>query len=160
MSWQNLTTHIICANNGIWLEGLSMYKVLLFICTSVACAVGPSVTTSSTDFSFQNLVLKKIIWIFSGRNHFKIWIQVYQINSIKSCSSRSFQQHQSHIPIPPKFSATILFNLQWRNHSLFKNFCTTSPNVMEPSPCIPPPPPQLSKETKNGIWSIQVRWIS
>jgi ribosomal protein L21E len=24
--------------------------------TSVACAVGPSVTTSSTDFSFQNLV--------------------------------------------------------------------------------------------------------
>jgi hypothetical protein len=25
--------------------------------------------------------------------------------SIKSCSSRSFQQHQRHIPIPPKFSA-------------------------------------------------------
>jgi len=25
--------------------------------SSVACAVGPSVTTSSTDFSFQNLVL-------------------------------------------------------------------------------------------------------
>jgi hypothetical protein len=24
--------------------------------TSVACAVGPSVTTSSTDFSFQNLI--------------------------------------------------------------------------------------------------------
>jgi len=159
MSWQNLTTHIICANNGIWLEGLSMYKVLLFICTSVACAVGPSVTTSWTDFSFQNLVLKKIIWIFSGRNHLKIWIQVYQINSIKSCSSRSFQQHQSHIPIPPKFSATILFNFQWRNHSLFKNFCTTSPNVMEPSPCTPPPG-ELSKATKNGIWSIQVRWIS
>jgi len=31
----------------------------------------------------------------------------YQINSIKSCSSRSFQQHQRHIPIPPKFSAMI-----------------------------------------------------
>ncbi len=26
------------------------------ITTSVACAVGPSVTTISTDFSFQNLV--------------------------------------------------------------------------------------------------------
>jgi len=25
--------------------------------TSVACAIGPSVTTSSTDFSFQNLVI-------------------------------------------------------------------------------------------------------
>jgi hypothetical protein len=31
----------------------------------------------------------------------------YQINSIKSCSSSSFQQHQMHIPIPPKFSARI-----------------------------------------------------
>ncbi len=32
-------------------------------------------------------------------------------NSIKSCSSKSFCQHQRHIPIPPKFSATIWFNL-------------------------------------------------
>ncbi len=31
----------------------------------------------------------------------------YQINSIKSCSSRSFQQHQTHIPIPSKFSPMI-----------------------------------------------------
>ncbi len=46
----------------------------------------------------------------------------YQINSIKSCSPRSFQQHQRHIPIPLKN---------------FKNFCTTSPNSMEPSPCTP-----------------------
>jgi hypothetical protein len=30
--------------------------ILSFICTSVACAVGPSDTTSSTDFSFQNLM--------------------------------------------------------------------------------------------------------
>ncbi len=37
----------------------------------------------------------------------------YQINSIKSCSSRSFQQHQRHIPIPPKFWATIYFNLSF-----------------------------------------------
>ncbi len=27
-----------------------------FICASVACAVGPSVTLSSTDFTFQNVV--------------------------------------------------------------------------------------------------------
>jgi hypothetical protein len=27
-----------------------------FIITIVACAIGPSVTTSSTDFSFRNLV--------------------------------------------------------------------------------------------------------
>jgi hypothetical protein len=31
----------------------------------------------------------------------------HQINSIKSCSWRSFQQHQRHVPIPSKISATI-----------------------------------------------------
>jgi hypothetical protein len=31
----------------------------------------------------------------------------YQVNSIKSCSSKSFQQHQGHIPIPLKISAMI-----------------------------------------------------
>ncbi len=83
----------------------------------------------------------------------------YQINSIKSCSSRSFQQHQRHIPIPPKFSSMIWFNFQWRNHSIFKNFCTASPNIMEPSWCTPPHW-VLSKGTKNTIWSIPVQWIS
>jgi hypothetical protein len=34
----------------------------------------------------------------------------YQINSIKLCSSRYFQQHQRHIPILLKFSATIIFS--------------------------------------------------
>jgi hypothetical protein len=75
----------------------------------------------------------------------------YQINSIKSCSSRSFQQHQRHIPIPLKF--------QWRNHSIFKNFWATSRNIMEPSPCTPPGW-ELSKDSKNTIWSIPVWWIS
>jgi hypothetical protein len=28
--------------------------------TSIACAVGPSVTMSSTDFSFQNLVFENL----------------------------------------------------------------------------------------------------
>jgi hypothetical protein len=55
----------------------------------------------------------KFIWIFSSRNHLKINVshifesKSYQINSIKFCSSRPFQQHQEHIPIPPKISATI-----------------------------------------------------
>jgi hypothetical protein len=31
----------------------------------------------------------------------------YQKDSIKSSSSRPFQQHQGNITIPPKFSATI-----------------------------------------------------
>jgi hypothetical protein len=55
----------------------------------------------------------------------------YQINSIKSCSSRAFQQHQRHLSIPPKISAMIYFNFQWRSHSIFNNFYTRSP--MHPS---------------------------
>jgi hypothetical protein len=38
----------------------------------VACAVGPSVTTSSTDFSFQNLVLWDLFEFSAGKNHLKI----------------------------------------------------------------------------------------
>jgi len=52
-----------------------------------------------------------------------------------------------------------LINFQWRNHSIFKNFCTTSPNIMEPSPCTPPCG-ELSNDTKNMIWSIPFRRIS
>ncbi len=44
----------------------------------------------------------------------------YQINSIKSCSFQKIQ-----------------LNFQSRNRSIFKNFSTASPNVMEPSPCTP-----------------------
>jgi hypothetical protein len=35
---------------------LGLKEICNFIHASVACAVGPSVTMSSTDFSFQNLV--------------------------------------------------------------------------------------------------------
>jgi hypothetical protein len=44
----------------------------------------------------------------------------YQTNSIKSCSSRSFQQHQRHIPIPPNFSVKKTFNIQELLHLKFK----------------------------------------
>ncbi len=86
---------------------------LILNSTSVACAFGPSVTTSSTDFFLPKPGSLKFIWIFSGRNHLKNQYlphsesKSYQIHSIKSCSSRSFQEHQRHIPIPLKFSATI-----------------------------------------------------
>ncbi len=56
----------------------------------------------------------------------------YQIHSIKSYSSRSFQEHQRHSPIPLKFSATILililvkksFNIQELLHSKSKHHGT------------------------------------
>jgi hypothetical protein len=38
----------------------------------VACAVGPSVTTASTDFSFPNLIFWGIYLNFQSKNHLKI----------------------------------------------------------------------------------------
>jgi hypothetical protein len=82
----------------------------------MACAVGPSVTTSSTDFflpkpGFFGIDLN-FQWQKSLKNQYlpHSGSQSYQVNLIKSCSSRSFQQHPRHIPIPPKFLVTIELN--------------------------------------------------
>jgi len=63
-------------------------------------------------FFLPKLGFWEFIWIFSSRNHLKsisptFWIQILPINFIQSCSSRSFQEHQKHLPILSKFSATI-----------------------------------------------------
>jgi hypothetical protein len=64
--------------------------------------------------SFQKPGFLEFIWNFHSSKSLEnlisptFWIQIfYQINSIKSFWSWSFQQHQRHIPIPPKFSVTI-----------------------------------------------------
>jgi len=60
------------------------------ITTSVACAVGPSVTTSSTDFSFQNLVFGNLFEFSAAKKSLKDQYlpysesKSYQLNSIKS----------------------------------------------------------------------------
>ncbi len=117
---------------------------------------------SSTDFfPSKTWFFGEFIWIFCGRNHFKINIshksesKSYQINSIKSCSSRAFQEHQRHIPIPLKFSATI--NLIF-SEEIIQYSRTSTPQVQtpwnQPSWWCTPPPCQLSKEIQNSIWSI------
>ncbi len=73
------------------------------------------VTTFSTDLSFQNLFFWNLFEFSVQKSLLNQYLphpesKSYQINSIKSCSSRSFQQHQRHIPIPLKFSAKISFN--------------------------------------------------
>jgi hypothetical protein len=80
--------------------------------TSLACAIGPSVAESSTNFSFQNLIFFGIYLKFQHQKKSLLNQYLphsestsYQINSIKPDSSRSFQQHQRHIPIPPKISS-------------------------------------------------------
>ncbi len=46
--------------------------VAILMCTSVACAIGPSVNTFSTDFSFQNLVFWNLFEFSVVENHLKI----------------------------------------------------------------------------------------
>jgi hypothetical protein len=82
----------------------------------------------------------------------------YQINplnpahqDLSNSTKRTFQS---------LWSFQLQFNLvHWRNHSIFKNFYTTSPNAMKPNRCTPSPQ-ELFKETTNVIWSIPVQWIS
>jgi hypothetical protein len=92
-------------------------KISLLTITRVACAIGPSVTR-------PQLIFPSKTWFFgiylnfqgqkSLRNQFfpPSESKSYQINSIKSCSSRSFQQHQRHIPIPQIFWMKKSFNIQ------------------------------------------------
>ncbi len=82
-----------------------------FICTNssmdrVACAIGPSVPHPQLIFPSKTWFLGIYLnfqWQKSFKNQYFSHDESksYQINSIKSCSSRSFQQHQRHIPIPP-----------------------------------------------------------
>ncbi len=63
----------------------------VLIMTSVACAVGPSVTMFSIDFSFQNLVFWNLFEFSAAEITSKSISphsesKSYQINSIKSCS--------------------------------------------------------------------------
>jgi hypothetical protein len=87
-------------------------KPLLSCATSLPCAFGRSDITFSTDFSFQNLVFG-ILFNFQQQKSLKNQYlsdsesKSNQINSIKACSSRSFQEHQRPIPIPLKISSMI-----------------------------------------------------
>jgi len=117
-------------------------------------------------FSFQNLVFWNFIWIFKWQKSLKKSISpnilnpnLTKINSIKSWLIKIFPTtSKAHSNSSEIFSYNLIwFNFQWKNHSIFKNFCTTSPDIMmEPSrPCTTPPHPELSKDTQNTTnWSI------
>jgi hypothetical protein len=72
-------------------------------------------TRPQTDFSIQNLGF----WNFQQQKSLKNQYlphsepKSFQINSIKSCSLRSFQQNQRHVPIPQ-----LRFNLIFSEKSI------------------------------------------
>jgi hypothetical protein len=122
----------------------------------VACAIGPIVTTSSTDFSFQNLVFWNL-FEFSAKNkslknqylpHSKS--KSYQINSIKSCSSRSFEQHQRHIPFVRIFQ--LGFNLIY-TEEIIQYSRTSIPQVQTPyAPLLLESFPKRSRTPSEASW--------
>jgi len=112
-----------------------------------------SVTTFSTDFSFQNLVILGIYLNFQRqkplKNQYLTYCESksYQINSIKSCSFRNFQLQFNSI-----FSQEIV-----QYSRTFQPQVQTSWNQAHA--------PLLAQcrafhNTKNTMWDVPVRWIS
>jgi hypothetical protein len=72
----------------------------------VAFAASPSVIMSSTNFSFQNLASWNLFEFFQEQKSLKNqYLPHFESKSyhINPAHQRSFQKHQRHIPIPPKF---------------------------------------------------------
>ncbi len=117
LGWTSTYTN----NTFVKLKNLQILLGLLLTIMNISVwpvPVGPSVTTSSTDFFLPKPGFFGIyIEIFSSRNHFKNQYLPHsesksnQINSIKSLLIKNFffQTHQRHIPIPPNFQ--LQFNL-------------------------------------------------
>jgi hypothetical protein len=97
------------------------------------------------------------ILIFSWKNHLKINIS-HILNPNLSKWIPLIPAHQD-LSNNTKGTFQFVWNFQWKNHSIFKNFDTASIKVMEPSPCTSPHR-ELSKDFKNMILRIPVRWIS
>jgi hypothetical protein len=113
--------------------------------TSVACAIGPSVTTSSTDFFFfQNLVFffGEFIWIFSKQKslknqylpHFESQIlpNKFPLNPGHRDLSNDNNNTKGTLQFFWKSSATTFTsNFQSRNHSIFKELLPSKSKLHE-----------------------------
>ncbi len=107
----------------------------------------------------------EFIWIFSCRNHLKINIShILNLNLAKW-----FILNPPHQDLSNNTKGTLQFlrNFQLQFNLIFSEEIiqcsrTSTPQVQtpwKPSWCTRPPQ-ELSKETKNAIWSIPVRWMS
>jgi hypothetical protein len=106
------------------------------------------------NWFFLSTQFLQFFWIFSHKNSLKNQYLPYlssencEINSVKSDSSRAFQQHQESPQISIIF---LVFHLYWKNGSIINSFQTVTPNNLKPSQCT------LTHEelsnTKNATWS-------
>jgi hypothetical protein len=135
-----------------------------FILTSVGCAVGPRLPRPQLIFPSKTGIFRAYLNFQQLKSLGNQYLphsesKSYQINSIKSYSSRSFQQHQRHIQNSSEIFQ-LWFNLIF-SEEIIQYPRTFAPQVQchETKP-MHPSPQELSKDTKNTIWSIPGRWIS
>ncbi len=129
-----------------------MYLEGTLICTSVACASGPSVTTSSTDFflpkpGFFGIYLNFQLQKITLKINISHILNPNLTESIPLDPQDLSNDTNDRVEFLWKFQLRFNFILSEEIISIFKNFCTTSPNVMEPSPLLSKQ--GLSKDTKN-----------
>ncbi len=108
------------------------------------------------------LIFPSKIWLFriylnfNGRNHLKIQYfplsksKSYQINSINSCSSRSFQNIKCKFQFFGNFQLQINLIFSEQIIQYLITFALQVHHIMDPNPCTPPCQ-ELSKDTKNMI---------
>ncbi len=132
--------------------------------TSVGCAVGPSVTTSSTDFFFfQNLVFfGEFIWIFSKQkslknqylSHFESQIlpNKFPLNPVHRDLSNDNNTKGTLQFFWKSSATTYTSNFQSRNHSIFKELLPSKSKLHETKPIVKPHPHwyQLLQQKTNG----------
>ncbi len=131
--------------------------------TSVASAVGPSVITSSTDSSFQNLVFLNLFELSASEITLKSISPAFWIQTLPNKSQDLSNNNKGTFQCLQDFQLRLnLIKFQWRNHSIFKNFCTASPNAMKPSRFTSPPWLIFSEEiiqySRTFALQVQTSW--
>ncbi len=152
--WRHVT---MIGKHFLRLKEICLKEICNFIHTSVACAIFAQVLPRpQLIFPSKTWIFGISSKIFSGRNHLKINIShILNPNLTKSILLNPAHQDLSNNTKGTfQFLRNFQLQFQWRSPSMFKNFCTTSPKAMEPSPCTPSrwaPCWELSKDTKNTI---------
>ncbi len=107
----------------------------------------------------SGLVLFLNIWFvfFSmslpdGNTIFWKQLQKVLINSIKSDSSKAFQQHQEHSQILIQFSVWVLFKFHSENGSIINSFHIVAPNSLKPSQCTHTHQEKIPRAHREALW--------
>jgi hypothetical protein len=136
--------------------------------TSVTCAVGPSVITSSTETFLPKPGFQEFIWIFNCRNHLKINIShILNPNLTKYIPLNPAHQDLSNntkgtFQFPPKFQLrfNLIFTEEIIQYSRTFALQVQTPWTMPMHPSSSRAFLRHQEHDLSTIWSIPVWWIS